>query len=175
MPISFRCPACRNKLSTAKRKAGQTVACPNCQTEVQVPTADTLDPKVERLLATAARSNRSDDAAEAAAPVPLPVPVPVPPPPPPPPTVARRPKPASPPPPVKLNDLPLFEREDFAEMLEKEEEEEPPQPLPAAPPPPTAPADHLLVTRGTAIMVLVCVVLLVALAFAAGLMVGSRG
>jgi uncharacterized protein YbaR (Trm112 family) len=172
MPISFRCPACRNKLSTARRKAGQTVACPNCQTEVQVPTADTLDPKVERLLATAARTSRSDDSAEPAAPVPLPVPVP---PPPPPPTVARRPKPASPPPPVKLNDLPLFEREDFAEMLEKEEEEETPQPLPAPAPPPAAAADHLLVTRGTAVMVLVCVVLLVALAFAAGLMVGSRG
>ena len=173
MPIAFRCPKCRNKLSIAKRKAGSLVACPGCEAQVRVPTAaDKLDPQVERLLATAgagggagAELTEADVEAE-------PEPVQLPPPPAP---VARPPKPAKTVKPVKLNDLPLFEREDFAEMLEQEtEEDEEPIPLPTAPPP-TAPADGFVVTRGTAIMVLVSVAVLLALAFAAGFVVGNRG
>lgn len=77
----------------------------------------------------------------------------------------------------KLNDLPLFEREDFAEMLEKdteEEDEEEPLPLPKESPP-TTPTDGFLVTRGTATLVMVAVVVLLGLAFAAGFLVGNRG
>ena len=172
MPIAFRCPKCRNKLSTAKRKAGTLVGCPGCGVDVRVPSADRLDPQVERLLATAgARAGGDGEAAMPEAeddPPPAPLPPPVP--------MARRPKPA-PPSPAKWTDLTLFEREDFAEMLEKgadSDADETPLPLPPAPAA-TAQADGFVVTRGTAIMVLVSVVVLLGLAFAAGFLVGNRG
>jgi hypothetical protein len=174
MPITFRCDKCRNKLSTAKRKAGSTVACPNCGGEVRVPTADKLDRKVEKLLASAAARAHANGQPAAEAPIPEPEPpAPVPPPPPAKPPAARRVKPAALPSPAKLNDLPLFEREDFAEMLEKDaeaEEGKDPLPLPDEPPPPP---DGFLVTRGTATMVMVAVVVLLGLAFAIGYLVGS--
>ncbi len=37
MPIQFRCPVCRKKLSISRRKAGTLVACPACAAEVRVP------------------------------------------------------------------------------------------------------------------------------------------
>lgn len=181
MPITFRCDKCRNKLSTAKRKAGSTVTCPNCGAEVRVPTAaDKLDKKVEKLLATAAARAEANGQVAAEAPPPEPEPppepppAPVPPPPPAKPPVARRAKPAPLPSPAKLNELPLFEREDFADLLEKDaqasDDEKEPIPLPAEPPPT---ADGFLVTRGTATMVMVAVVVLLGLAFAIGYLVGS--
>ena len=191
MPITFRCPSCRNRLSTAKRKAGSLVSCPGCGAEVQVPTAsEKLDPQVERLLTTAGGraeyQGESEDPHSIDAPTPdfgpQADPPPSEPPPPPKSPVARRAKPAAKPGPApvpqsKLNDLPLFEREDFAEMLEKdaeEAEEEEPLPLPDESEP-TAPADGFLVTRGTATLVMVAVVVLLGLAFAAGFLVGNRG
>jgi hypothetical protein len=185
MPIAFRCPKCRNKLSTAKRKAGTLVACPNCKAEVRVPTAaDKLDPQVERLLA--ATGSVAGGGTETVTPEVEVEPLPAPPPPipmarPAKPVVAGRaakPVPSPAPRPVKLNDLPLFEREDFAEMLEKDAEsdaDETPLPLPSRSAPPTTPADGFVVTRGTAIMVLVSVVVLLGLAFTAGFLVGNRG
>ena len=176
MPIAFRCPKCRNKLSTAKRKAGTLVACPSCGVEVRVPTAaDKLDPQVERLLAAA--GSVAGGGAETVTPEIDPLPPP--PPPPPPVPMARRAKPVPPPAPspAKLDDLPLFEREDFAEMLEKGAEsdaDETPLPLPSRPEP-TPAIDGFIVTRGTAIAVLVSVVVLLGLAFAAGFLVGNRG
>lgn len=179
MPITFRCPKCRNKLSTAKRKAGTLVACPNCAAEVRVPTAaDKLDPQVERLLAAAGSvaggGTETVTPQLEAEPPPAPLPPPIP--------VARAAKPVlagrAAAPPAKLNDLPLFEREDFAEMLEKGVEsdaDETPLPLPSESAPPTTPVDGFVVTRGTAIMVLVSVVVLLGLAFAAGFLVGNRG
>lgn len=200
MPITFRCQSCRNKLSTAKRKAGSTVTCPGCGSEVRVPTAsEKLDPQVERLLATA--GGRAEYQAAPEDPLspddstpdfgpkddppsfePEPKALPPEPPPPPKTPTARRAKPITKPAPApmpqsKLNDLPLFEREDFAEMLEKdteEEDEEEPLPLPKESPPTTA-ADGFLVTRGTATLVMVAVVVLLGLAFAAGFLVGNRG
>jgi len=184
MPITFRCPSCRNRLSTAKRKAGSLVKCPGCGGEVRVPTAnEKLDPQVERLLATA--GGPAEYQAEAEDPHSVDAPTPdfgpkaevAPPAEPPPPPVARRAKPAPIPTPSKLNDLPLFEREDFAEMLEKdaEEDEEDDEPLPLPKEPPTTPTDGFLVTRGTATLVMVAVVVLLGLAFAAGFLVGNRG
>ena len=175
MPISFRCPKCRNKLSTAKRKAGTLVACPGCGVDVRVPSAETLDPEVEQLLAAAGVRNELvgelPTAAAEVEPPPAPLPPPVP--------MARSAKSARPAPtPAKLNDLPLFEREDFAELLEQggdSDADETPLPLPATPAANTSPADGFVITRGTAIMVLVSVVVLLGLAFAAGFMVGNRG
>jgi hypothetical protein len=77
----------------------------------------------------------------------------------------------------KLNDLPLFEREDFADLLEKDTAKEPeddPLPLPRQRSAPAVP-DGFLVTRGTAVMVMVAVVVLLGLAFGAGFLVGGRG
>lgn len=206
MPIAFRCLTCRKKLSTAKRKAGSTVVCPGCGADVQVPTAATLDPKVARLLATASVAAEVSPAGPEAVPTHLPplspdaeveadvellppLPSPLPPvtdlpPPQPPPKVVRVARPAaqSKPTPApksasKLNDLPLFEREDFAELLEKDTakvEDEDPLPLPRQRSAPETP-DGFLVTRGTATMVMVAVVVLLGLAFAAGFLVGGRG
>ena len=109
MPIRFRCQACRKTLSTAKRKAGTTVTCPGCGAEVQVPTAVALDPKVERLLATAGGPPEAELPPLPDAPDPEPVPESPPPLPPlPRPPVARRATPAPPPSPARLNELPLF-------------------------------------------------------------------
>ncbi len=48
MPIKFRCPSCRTKLSITSKKAGASVPCPKCQSMVTVPSPETLrrlDPK----------------------------------------------------------------------------------------------------------------------------------
>lgn len=37
MPIKFRCPSCRGRLSIARRKAGTEVVCPSCSSPVVVP------------------------------------------------------------------------------------------------------------------------------------------
>jgi hypothetical protein len=41
MPIRFRCTKCDGLLSIARRKAGLSIKCPKCQTEVTVPDAST--------------------------------------------------------------------------------------------------------------------------------------
>jgi phage FluMu protein Com len=43
MPIRFRCPFCGQLLGIARRKAGCEVRCPNCQGSVQVPSADAAE------------------------------------------------------------------------------------------------------------------------------------
>lgn len=37
MPIQFRCPSCRRKLSISRRKAGTAVTCPACAEPIRVP------------------------------------------------------------------------------------------------------------------------------------------
>ena len=37
MPIRFRCPNCQQLMGIARRKAGQTVNCPTCEREIRVP------------------------------------------------------------------------------------------------------------------------------------------
>jgi hypothetical protein len=190
MPITFRCQSCRNKLSTARRKAGSTVSCPNCGADVRVPTAaERLDTQAEPLLATAgagAAHQPAPPTPERTHDTPPPDfgptaagPRPSPPPPPAQVVTGKRPKPSPAPPlqPAALNDLPLFEREDFAELLEQEAEgsDDEPLPLPKGPAPSTPPADGLFVTRSTATMVMAAVLVLLGLAFAAGFLVGSRG
>ncbi len=156
MPIGFRCQTCRTKLSTAKRKAGSTVTCPNCASEVRVPSADTLDPKLERVLAAAGASPVAEANVELVTEV-----------------AAPKPKPAKLPPP-KLNDLPLFEREDFDKLLDEKTDaklEGAPAPLPL--PAPSPATDGILLTRGMLTMVGVAVAALLALAFGAGWLVGK--
>ncbi len=42
MPIRFRCQHCRQLLGISRRKAGMTVHCPTCRAEVTVPLEDEL-------------------------------------------------------------------------------------------------------------------------------------
>ncbi len=50
MPIQFRCPHCRVKLSIARRKAGTCVNCPSCQQRVLVPIPQELAEAAEPAL-----------------------------------------------------------------------------------------------------------------------------
>ena len=44
MPIKFRCPSCRQTLSVTRRKAGQNVTCPACESDVRVPDLSAVQP-----------------------------------------------------------------------------------------------------------------------------------
>jgi ribosomal protein S27E len=150
MPIRFRCPHCNQRLGIARRKAGTEVQCPKCHAPVLVPPTD------------------MEGGADVAAPVPAPDDAPAP--------------------------APLvFERSDFEDYLKEPihqapvpAAEPPPAPaarLPAAPPaffpapaPLPAPAPQqppgLFLSPTQATILTVIAILLLALAFGAGLWVG---
>lgn len=157
MPIRFRCPHCSQLLGIARRKAGSQVRCPTCQREATVPT--------------------EDEASLPEMPVPQPAAVPEP----------RGAPPA------------LFERDDFEAILHGSPEPSrargpavqtpvpvtKPQaapPLPAAIPLPPAsaweptvepvPMGGLVLSPAKATILTVAVILLLAVAFALGLIVG---
>jgi hypothetical protein len=44
MPIRFRCKYCYQLLGIARRKAGTTVQCPTCRGKLMVPATDAADP-----------------------------------------------------------------------------------------------------------------------------------
>lgn len=44
MPIRFRCGKCNQLLGISRRKAGTVVRCPSCATELMVPTAEAASP-----------------------------------------------------------------------------------------------------------------------------------
>ncbi|MEO2088577.1 MAG: hypothetical protein ABGY75_03645 [Gemmataceae bacterium] len=146
MPVRFRCTWCRSKLSTARRKAGTAIDCPNCRQSVVVPNEDSGE------LAAVGTATASQTAeAPRARLIPS--------------------KPA-------LDDMPLFERSDFERLLEpavREADVDRPKPEkkpePAAPPPPP---EGVLILKSTATLLVAAVVVLMALAFAAGFLVGSR-
>ncbi|HTU21328.1 MAG TPA: hypothetical protein VMG10_24960 [Gemmataceae bacterium] len=144
MPIRFRCRHCNQLMGIARRKAGMTVHCPTCHGSVVVPQPD------------------AEEAAEPRAPQP----------------------PGDPP-------APIFERSDFEAFLQNPVADKPAQ-LPDPPPPPKLfPTDlpatpslsmpsgqlhahppGLLLSPMQATWVTVVVILLIALAFGAGLLVG---
>jgi hypothetical protein len=80
MPIRFRCPHCSRLLGIARRKAGTTIACPQCGVSVDVPRPATdaapgeLD-EIDELLGHAVGSN-GVPGPEPAAPVATPPPKP---------------------------------------------------------------------------------------------------
>lgn len=145
MPIRFRCRYCHQLMGIARRKAGMPVHCPTCHAEVVVPQ----------------------------------------------PTEAA---PPDPPPPQPLGDAPapLFERDDFAAFLQNPLAANPaPTAPPSSPPPPLDFANEdppspsaaaagnphvhppgLLLSPAQATWLTVGIILLVALAFGAGLLVG---
>ena len=155
MPVRFRCSECRSKLSIATRKIGTTVACPRCGRPVVVPAKD--GERVDELELVGAGSGARQAGGS-----------------PDPPLFAG--------PGADLEDRPLFERDDFEEMLDpavraaKEVDE--PLPLPhaaKAPEPPKPPAaEGIFIMRSTATILMAAVVVLMAVAFAAGFLVGSR-
>jgi DNA-directed RNA polymerase subunit RPC12/RpoP len=150
MPIRFRCPHCNQRLGIARRKAGTEVQCPKCQALVLVPPTD------------------MEGIGDAAAPPPAP--------------------------PAPL----VFERSDFEDYLKEPLHQGPAHPIPdaepfpdfaaappepaphtpAAPPaffpppapPPSPPGLFLSPTQATILTVIA--ILLLALAFGAGLCVG---
>jgi hypothetical protein len=162
MPIRFRCHHCSQLLGIARRKAGTHVQCPTCRREVLVPAED---------------GPWEPNGAAAAPPAPAPAPAPVP-----------APAPAAAP--------ALFERDDFELLLRPQQSMAgEPRPVPGpvgTPVPPTRPhplAESLpqpppvwasselppagLVLSPTRATVLtVVVILLLAVAFGAGLLVG---
>jgi hypothetical protein len=80
-----------------------------------------------------------------------------------------------------LEDRPLFERNDFEQMLEpavraaKVADEPPPLPTePKWPPPTPDGGEGILILRSTAAVLVAAVVVLLVVAFAAGFLVGSR-
>lgn len=142
MPIRFRCSHCNQLMGIARRKAGMTVQCPTCHAEVVVP------PDAEQ--------------------------------------------PPEPPPPTGGASPALFERSDFEAFLQNPVAEKA-APPPVPPPPPAAPLAKdfpsspafstpsgqlrthppgLLLSPTQATWVTVVVILLIALAFGAGLLVG---
>jgi phage FluMu protein Com len=195
MPVVFRCFYCRGKLSIAKRKAGQDVACPRCQAIITVPVPDDLGNQLTELLTASnqhavlgpteqvaehelAPANAGydlDDAAAAAfdgdamaMPPPPPAPVPKPPPP------MKKPAP-------KLmrtgNDMPLFEADEIEQLLASKIGPEP-LPEPAREEkekvgdfPSMVTEDAFVISRAKATLLMIGAVLAVGMAFAAGFVV----
>jgi hypothetical protein len=152
MPIRFRCPTCNRQLSTARRKAGTQVVCPRCEDAITVPDADLADPRT----AEAPQAARAGTAT---------------------PRVNGRPATARPAvvAPKPGDSGPLFEREDFERLLEpairkaSEEAAKPSTPLPVA----LTPEDGVTISRGAVASLAVLMVVLLAMAFATGYLVGT--
>jgi phage FluMu protein Com len=147
MPIRFRCQHCNQLMGIARRKAGMTVTCPTCRAQLVVPQAE---------------------------------------------AEAKPGAPASPAPPTSPEPAPLFERSDFEDFLQNPVNESPPPradaPIPPPPPfaveipapppvslPPGTLQPHsagLVLSPTQATWLTVVAILLLALAFGAGLLVG---
>ncbi len=158
MPIRFRCPTCDRLLSTARRKAGTRVVCPRCEDEVTVPDADLAD-------ASTAAADESAGAVPAAPAAPV--------------REARRPATLRPkvPAPKPGDSGPLFERTDIERLLgpvvAKPDGAAAAKPAPA-PLPAAAIEEGITIGRGAAVVLAVLMVVLLALAFATGYLVGSK-
>ena len=160
MPVRFRCSECRSKLSIARRKIGTAVACPTCHHTVTVPAVDDDRDQATELLPFAGMTTATRPASQARV------------------EVAARAK--TPVPAVDPDSLPLFERTDFERMLEPavKAAREAAEPTEAIAPPTYVPragsVDGFLVLRSTVVVLTAAVVVLIALAFAAGFVMGSR-
>ena len=101
MPIVFRCEHCRKKLSIAKRKVGAPVECPGCAETTTVPTPEKFSEEITELLEMAG-ATAAQKKGELEPPKPRP---------------RLRPKTTGPKPAENLDSKPLFEREDFNDLL----------------------------------------------------------
>jgi DNA-directed RNA polymerase subunit RPC12/RpoP len=176
MPIRFRCTRCHRLLGIARRKAGTETKCPHCGAPIVVPNADpggderTRFDDIDELVNPAAGSAVSSPSQAAAHPIAT---RPAPPP---------RPLPEPSATPVHESDPPLFERdvdavlETIAKPLAVAEHTRPK-------PPATSGMDtlslgpektHFVISAQNATALVVTVVVLLAAAFGAGFLIGSR-
>ena len=180
MPIRFRCSNCNRLLGIARRKAGAMVSCPHCLLPVCVPEPGPDDDD-DAVVPAAASARLPSPPTPAMAPVP-PLPFDTPPPVtrsapvPAAKTVAPGPVapgariPASPPPPARPR---IFEQSNIEEILRSEPDSPVLIPQPSAVAPAAAVPENVLVlssSRATILSVLLA--LLLAIVFAAGVLVG---
>ena len=149
MPIRFRCSMCSGMLSIARRKAGTEVECPKCGYEVTVPEED-VGPEPKPATVASPRSTVPHGPAQTQ-PTPRPV-----------------------------ADRPLFEHSDFDQLLDAKVKAaasavpDKARAEPQSPPPEVATAeDGVHVSRGTLVILGIVAIILIALAFGVGFLVGS--
>ncbi|OWK36279.1 hypothetical protein [Fimbriiglobus ruber] len=158
MPIRFRCPTCGGLLSTARRKVGSQVECPRCRVGVTVPSEDTVPPAAAAEDETPGAWYQENGTRSAPA------------------EPARQPAKAA------AGERPLFETIDLDEMMEPMPE----RPVKTAdtgsgrsssgyssPAPHHDGDDGVYVSRGAIVILAILMIVLIALAFATGFMLGS--
>jgi len=172
MPIKFRCSRCQRLLGIARRKAGSETKCPHCGATITVPKEDENNDQIHvedlggLFNGTANPHVIHDSAAVATRPAPPPAPRAA--------ESSRREARS-----VAEEEQPLFEcdLDSVLGMTATEGTE------PAKKPPVTAGIDamslepdqnHFVISSQTATAIVVAVVVLLALAFAAGFLIGSR-
>ena len=200
MPIRFRCSYCNRLLGIATRKAGTETTCPHCGYTITVPVPQDDDGRTERMNLEDVEAALGRGATEIiqpaavgapAAPLSLPpselprAEVPKPPtypkpaaafPAPPP---APKPRPDAPKPPIDPNDPPLFEK-DMDEILGKtvvpvEPERDKPQKVSGLDAMSLGePARQIVISAQKATFLMILVVVLLVLAFAAGYFLAPR-
>lgn len=198
MPIRFRCSYCNRLLGIATRKAGMETTCPHCGYTITVPVPQEDDGRTERMnlddveaalgrgateviqpAAVAAPLSLGPSLppaekprAEAPKPPAYPKSTPAPPP-------APKPRPAAPKPPIDPNDPPLFEK-DMDEILGKtvvpvEAERDKPAKVSGLDAMSLGePARHIVLSAQKATFLMILVVVLLVLSFAAGYFLAPR-
>jgi len=155
MPIRFKCPTCERMLSIARRKAGSQIVCPRCEEDVTVPDADLADEEdinVEPV----------EESGSSTKPI----------------AIGAPPKA-----PTKPKQDKLFEDSDFEQLLDEKVKKasddaaarkpEPPKLVPQPTTPPELIEDKgVLLSRGAAVVLGVLMLVLLALAFATGYLIG---
>ena len=198
MPIRFRCSYCNRLLGIATRKAGMETTCPHCGYTITVPVPQedgrtermNLD-DVEAMLGKGATEVLQPPSAVAAPPAPLPVEKPraeAPKPPAPvypksaPPPPAPKAKPAPPPKPVSSNpdDPPLFERdmdEIFGNTAVPVDEDREKRPKVSGMDALSLgePSHQIVISAQKATLLMILVVVLLVIAFAAGYFLAPKG
>lgn len=166
MPIRFRCAYCNQLMGIARRKAGTVVRCPTCAGQVVVPNPDGAGTEKAPSESEAPLFERSDfekvfDSAAGAKQLIEAAPSP------------RRTMPASPPPPVEPPEVPAAPEVKFnrSEPDVAAEQVNPAGPFPA-PVQQTSTRPGIWLSPAMATLLSVVAVVALALAFAAGLLVG---
>ena len=174
MPIRFRCPQCDRMLGIARRKSGTQTACPQCGKMLTVPVQDdrTELADLDMLLNPAANGGAAHQPQPVAV-APRPAPAP------------RPPQPAPRKPPLS-EDRPLFEKGDVdavlglvkfgGEKLELDDDKTPRvKPVSGMDAMSLASdATKLVLSPGKATLLAVAVVVLLAVAFAAGYLIAAK-
>jgi phage FluMu protein Com len=183
MPIRFRCSYCNRLLGIATRKAGTETTCPHCGYSITVPVPEAQDERTERMSLDDVEAALGRGATEMVQPAAVAPPVErpcgekpkaAPPVPPPPAKAAKKPLPADP------NDRPLFEG-DMDEILGKTKAPVEPEDRKNKPKPVSGmdalsvdePTQNIVLSPQKATFLMVAVVVLLVLAFAAGYFVAG--